>query len=124
MTIPGVYLAYYLQPLFHDYVSVSFNNLNLVLLGLALGAAYVVAELPNSYMKRRLHIAPGQPAKQYKLLFSFIDQADSAIGCSIVYALMVSPSLGVIISMILLGPVIHLIANMMLFSFGLRQQPF
>lgn len=48
------------------------------IVGAVCGLAYVVAELPNSFVKRRLGIAPGErtSAAQYA-----IDQFDSVIGC-------------------------------------------
>lgn len=50
------------------------------IVGAICGLAYVVAELPNSFAKRRLGIAPGArtSAVQYA-----IDQFDSVIGCLI-----------------------------------------
>ncbi len=46
--------------------------------GAICGLAYVVAELPNSFAKRRLGIAPGVRSS---LLQYAIDQFDSVIGC-------------------------------------------
>jgi hypothetical protein len=45
----------------------------------ALGAAYVLGELPNSFLKRRLQIAPGaRPTGPWRTLFFALDQGDSA----------------------------------------------
>ncbi len=49
--------------------------------GTLCGLAYVVAELPNSFAKRRLGIAPG--ARTSAIQYA-IDQVDSVIGCLIV----------------------------------------
>ena len=44
------------------------------------GLAYVLAELPNSYLKRRIDIAPGQNARGTKgFFFLVLDQADSVL---------------------------------------------
>lgn len=49
--------------------------------GLVMGTGYALAELPNSFFKRRLGIAPGQGrAGATGLLLVLLDQADSALG--------------------------------------------
>jgi CDP-diglyceride synthetase len=52
-------------------------------LGGILGAAYVVAELPNSFVKRWLGIAPGTSASRARVAQYLIDQVDSVIGCAV-----------------------------------------
>jgi CDP-diglyceride synthetase len=52
------------------------------LCGALWGLGYVLFELPNSLMKRRLGIGPGANLKGLKgFFFGFIDQVDSVIGC-------------------------------------------
>jgi len=93
------------------------------------GLAYVLAELPNSALKRKLGIAPGKLPEgsswRQKLPFLILDQADSAIGCAIAYGWMI-PELSAL-SLVLcasLAPVIHLSVNLLLFAGGLRKNPF
>jgi hypothetical protein len=50
--------------------------------GAICGAAYVVAELPNSFVKRRLGIAPGASAHGARAAQYLIDQVDSVVGCA------------------------------------------
>jgi CDP-diglyceride synthetase len=52
--------------------------------GAICGAAYVVSELPNSFVKRRLGIAPGTSAPRARVAQYFVDQLDSVIGCAVV----------------------------------------
>ncbi len=59
-----------------------------ILLGLALGIAYLLSELPNSYLKRRFGIAPGGQHDQHKLLFATFDKIDSAFGVALTYYLL------------------------------------
>lgn len=122
-TIPGVYLAVAMESNI-EILIVNLDNSNSVLLGLALGLGYILPELPNSYLKRRLNIAPGERSSSKTLLFSFIDQADSAIGCALVYWLFIMPPVAVLLWIVILGPLIHLLVNLLLFSIGLRKQPF
>lgn len=123
-SIPGVYLALWLEPFLSGHLIVSLAALSPWLLGIALGIGYVLPELPNSYVKRRLGIQPGKQPEKHGFWFGLMDQADSAIGCALVYWLMLHPSLVVMLWIILLGPLLHLIVNLSLYSAGLRKQPF
>jgi CDP-diglyceride synthetase len=122
-TIPGTYLAALLEPAIGSLL-VSLEGVNLWLFALALGLGYVIPELPNSYIKRRLNIKPGERSEKNAFLFAFMDQADSAVGCIIVYWIVLSPPLSVMVWMVLLGPIVHAVVNVTLFSIGLRKQPF
>ena len=53
------------------------------IVGAICGAAYVVAELPNSFVKRRLGIAPGTSAPRARTVQYIVDQLDSVVGCAI-----------------------------------------
>lgn len=90
-------------------------------LSLWLGIAYVLAELPNSWVKRRLKIPPGLPSQKYPVLFAVGDQADSVIGCTLVYALFGIGSPLEWGFLIVLGTLLHLGLNLMLFFLGLRE---
>jgi hypothetical protein len=50
--------------------------------GAVCGAAYVLAELPNSFIKRRSGIAPGTSASRTRAAQYIVDQIDSVIGCA------------------------------------------
>ncbi len=56
--------------------------------GCLLGFAYVFFELPNSYFKRRMGIAPGTSPTKNKLLFNLLDKTDSTFGVCFSYTLM------------------------------------
>ncbi|RAW99832.1 MULTISPECIES: CDP-archaeol synthase [unclassified Photorhabdus] len=56
-----------------------------LLTGFLAGFGYVLFELPNSWLKRKLGAPPGQHPEQNKRLFILFDQLDSAIGVTIVY---------------------------------------
>jgi len=51
--------------------------------GAICGAAYVLAELPNSFVKRRLGIAPGISAPRARTAQYIVDQLDSVVGCAL-----------------------------------------
>src|SRR5262245_22303276 len=58
-----------------------------VALGLAVGVAAMLSELPNSFIKRRFEIAPGSAAKGWKaVIFYVYDQIDFLLGAWLVLA--------------------------------------
>jgi CDP-diglyceride synthetase len=94
-----------------------------VTLGFIWGLAYVLAELPNSFIKRRLNIGAGKNASGILgATFLVIDQADSVLGCVLVtllfYRLSVVDGLGLIV----LATGVHLLINTSLFVVGLKKQ--
>src|SRR6266540_5872036 len=61
-----------------------------VAVGLAVGVAAMLSELPNSFIKRRFEIAPGTAAKGWKrLIFYVYDQIDFLLGAWLVLAIVV-----------------------------------
>jgi hypothetical protein len=67
----------------------------LVLFGFVMGTAAMVAELPNSLLKRRLGIAPGAQAGGVRgIAFHVLDQIDVVLGAWAVLAWVVKPSWG------------------------------
>lgn len=66
----------------------SLNITNPFYLGFVLGVTYMIFELPNSFIKRRLGICPGGQSKSYKILFLLLDKTDSALGVNLIYFLL------------------------------------
>lgn len=60
--------------------------------GAAYGLVYMLSELPNSWLKRRLGIKPGETPAQNAWLFHLLDKTDSALGVSL-YAWITLPVL-------------------------------
>jgi hypothetical protein len=59
-------------------------------MGALLGFTYVLFELPNSLVKRRLGIPAGAEAENYALLFKLMDKTDSSLGVALVGSWMFS----------------------------------
>ena len=55
------------------------------LIGVGLGLAYMLAELPNSYVKRSRGIAPGESSAKFSITQLIIDKSDSLIGACVFY---------------------------------------
>jgi hypothetical protein len=64
--------------------------------GLALGAAALLSELPNSFVKRRLGIAPGGAPRRGRALSFAVDQVDLLAGFWIVLACVSDVRAGVV----------------------------
>jgi CDP-diglyceride synthetase len=91
--------------------------------GLLLGAGYIVGELPNSFVKRQLGIAPGAAAPgPAGPLFWVIDQLDSLAGMLLFVAPVWRPSLellAAIVCLVLLG---HPFGAWVMMQFGLKDR--
>jgi CDP-diglyceride synthetase len=96
---------------------------NVWFFGAIWGLAYVLAELPNSFVKRRVDIPPGKNATGTQgFLFLLLDQADSVIACVIVLPLFSSITWPDAIALIVLGSLAHYLANLGLFAVRLKAQ--
>jgi hypothetical protein len=69
-----------------------YDRINPGLLGVALGLGYCLAELPNSFVKRRLDIAPAGRADRFAWLQYLVDQSDSVAGCLVALRFFYKPS--------------------------------
>ncbi len=91
--------------------------------GMLWGLFYVLFELPNSFVKRRIHIPPGQNVQgKTGIAFTIIDQADSVIGCIIAAHFFYDPTVTEIILFLLIGTMIHYLVNVMLYVVKLKKQ--
>jgi hypothetical protein len=64
-----------------------YSSAKIVFLGLLVGAAAMLGELPNSFIKRQIDIAPGAVSSGILSLFFYIfDQIDYLLGVWIVFA--------------------------------------
>lgn len=91
--------------------------------GAVWGFGYVLFELPNSFIKRRIDINPGKQGRGLTgKMFTIIDQADSVIGCSLFMLLFYRPSWTDLIVIILLATGFHYVINILLYLVGLKKQ--
>ncbi|PKL79947.1 MAG: CDP-archaeol synthase [Candidatus Melainabacteria bacterium HGW-Melainabacteria-1] len=91
--------------------------------GAVWGLFYVLAELPNSFIKRRLDIRPGGEAPGWQgQLFKIVDQADSVIGCLIGMLFFYVPSPLDALAILVLATGFHYLTNVLLFLVGLKKQ--
>ncbi len=90
--------------------------------GAAMGFAYVLFELPNSFIKRRLDIPSGKTVEGHKgRLFFIIDQVDSLFGVGLVFAILYPMPLWQYFLYILLGALTHIGVNLILYKTKIRK---
>lgn len=71
-----------------------YGHLGGALLGAGVGAAAELAELPNSFVKRRLGVAPGGTTRgPLAVVFFLWDQLDVLVGFWLAFAIVVEPTL-------------------------------
>lgn len=122
-TFPGVIVSRQLEMIF-DINGQVFTQHSPVLIAVLLGLGYCLAELPNSYVKRRLGVKEGQTSKNYKWMFIIIDQADSAFGCLFAYKLIAPISWMLFWKTVAFGTCLHLLINILLFKAKMRKSPY
>jgi hypothetical protein len=93
-------------------------------IGAAIGMAYAVFELPNSFLKRRAKIRPGTRAGSgWRVGFAVLDQIDSVIGMVLVVTLVYPLGLGFFCLYVLVGGLTHAVVNLGLYAARLRKNP-
>ncbi|MBU5474352.1 CDP-archaeol synthase [Roseburia sp. MSJ-14] len=91
-------------------------------LGFGFGFAYMICELPNSFVKRRINIASGKTANGIKgIAFFIIDQIDSMFGVGLVLAMVAPIGIDTYFQFVLLGGITHISVNLILFSLKIRK---
>ena len=93
-----------------------------ILSGAVFGFAYMIFELPNSFLKRRFDIDAGSRGRFPVNVFTFVyDQIDSMIGVMSVLAILARLSFMQYILAIILGGITHVLVNMILILFKVRK---
>ena len=89
---PGGWLLSGLSPEYYLQQEINIgdiNFLNLLLMQASIGAVYglfyMLFELPNSWIKRRMGIASGESSTRFRWFFTLLDKTDSAIGVSLFF---------------------------------------
>jgi len=91
--------------------------------GALLGGGYVAGELPNSFVKRQLDVAPGAPARGVlRPLFWLVDQCDSLVGVVAASSLAWSPPAGVLGGLLVVTLLVHPVAALGMVALGLKRR--
>lgn len=93
-----------------------------LLIGFLFGLTYMLFELPNSFVKRRLNIEPGKTVfSPIGLIFFIADQIDSLIGVMAVIYFFSGISFLKYLGYIALGGITHIVINAVLFKIKIRR---
>lgn len=93
-----------------------------LIVGLSNGFIYMVSELPNSFIKRRLDIDSGKRANGIKgVLFYIIDQIDSIVGIAYLIKKLSKINVRETLEYIGIGGFVHAIINLILFKIKVRE---
>ncbi len=120
LSIPGGYLSYMLFG--GSALTINIATTPWFIFGLLAGFAYILFELPNSFIKRRMGILPGENAERFSLFFVILDQLDSSIGGAVLALVYFKSPLVTAICVLFLGPVIAYTVKRILFLFGLKKK--
>lgn len=95
---------------------------NYALLGFSCGFAFMLAELPNSFLKRQLNVEPGQAptAPGLRLFCAILDRYDSVLGVLAIASVLVPVPLMTWLWSLLIGPSVHAFFSLLQFKLGLK----
>lgn len=94
-------------------------------LGAVAGFGFMAGELPNSFMKRQLDIAPGTaPRRAAATALQFgADRLDSGIGMLAAVSVLVPTPWQTWATVLIVGPAIHWSFSVLMFRLGLKPRP-
>jgi CDP-diglyceride synthetase len=113
--------ALYPLPGFETLSLLDYGTIDVPLLGVILGLSYSLAELPNSFVKRRLGIAPGVVSSRGAVIQYVIDQADSVLGGALVLLLILHQTVTVVVLAIVVGFVLHVLFDQAMYATGVKR---
>lgn len=89
-------------------------------LGFACGLAFMLAELPNSFLKRQFDVMPGEAPKQFalRLVVLALDRFDSVVGVLLVVTIFMPVAAATWLWTFLLGPAVHAAFSLWLYRVG------
>jgi CDP-2,3-bis-(O-geranylgeranyl)-sn-glycerol synthase len=92
------------------------------LLGCWTGIGFMAGELPNSFLKRQLDVAPGAaPGRPLARTICFVvDRTDSLAGAFLAQALVVEVSFLYALCILLVGPGLHWVFSALLYLLGVK----
>lgn len=115
----SVYLLHFFEifiPSFSE-TAILFSNFNLIEFGLLVGLIFNLSELPNSFIKRRLDISPGDESSK---IFYFIDHMDSTYGVLILWYFYFHFALHFILTGLVVTPLLFMGATELRKKLGLK----
>ena len=107
-----------------DIALLDYRAIDPLVLGLALGLGATLGELPNSFVKRRAHVAAGKTATgPLRVVFWIWDQVDLLVLTWPLLLFWLRPSAMVVLASVLLVLVIHPLVALIGWLVGARKSP-
>lgn len=107
-----------------DLAVIDYGLANPFTLGAALGFGAILGELPNSFVKRRLSIAPGGRAPGFLgPVFYLWDQVDVLTTSWPLLLFWVRPEWSLVVMSFVLAPAVHQFLSLAAYLIGARRQP-
>jgi hypothetical protein len=102
----------------------SLSLLGYSLLGASAGFGFMAGELPNSFVKRQLDIAPGQPPRgRAGAALSFVvDRLDSIVGMLLAISFVAPTPWKTWLLVLVIGPGIHFAFSVLLYRIGVKER--
>ncbi len=123
LTVFGAFCLYPLEKLQSILFGSSvFGEESLFWVGIIGGIGYILGELPNSMLKRKLGIAAGETPKSFESFFIALDQIDSAAGVAILYFLFLDFSFVTCVIYAITFPFTALLVKYYLHKFQLKDR--
>ncbi len=109
------------NPALADLELFDYGSVNGWLLGFTWGAAAMLSELPNSFVKRQLGVAPGAPATgPSAFLFYLVDQVDLLLGSWLVLMWFVPVTVTRVALSVVIVILVHQLITAVSYSLGIR----
>ena len=96
-----------------------------LVVGALAGMGFMLGELPNSFAKRQLDVAPGMapPSRLGATITFVVDRIDSIVGMLIALSLAAPTPWRTWVYALLIGPGIHLAFSALLYRLGVKARP-
>ena len=117
----GFWLLFSILPQDTGRLTVDFFQYSIIVSGVIMGLAYVLAELPNSFLKRRLGVAPGEVPEKNARLYILADQLDSGVLCILAFIVFWHMPWLTGLAILLMAPIIALSVKRILFMLKLKE---
>jgi CDP-archaeol synthase len=117
-------LALWQWPWYREHLPEPVRDAGPLVLGALVGLGTVLGELPNSFLKRRLGVAPGsQHGGVAGALLSILDQGDLVLGIWVLLAPVYVVPLGWLVVAFVVVSVIHMAVGLIGYAVGARTAP-
>lgn len=117
VAIIAVYIQRLVYPMTQNIALLDYEHINIIVLGIILGAGALIGDIIESFIKRQLKIAPGES-------LPVLDQTDWIVGVLILSGFFYQWPLNVWITAIILFGLLHAVTSLTGYALGIRKHKF